>query len=108
MNLSQETIRTVMGILTLLSVGVGVYAGMQSTLSKLEQSVEVMANRVIELDKYDILLQQGMESNKERIIRLETQMESNDKNYDRLILTMDSLGDKLEILGNKLSEMKVK
>lgn len=108
MNVSQETIRTVIGVATLVCAGVGVYAGIRAELSTQTISVKALATRTIELDKYDILLQKNMGDNKARIIRLEAQMEGQSKNYDRLIDTMDNLGDKLELLGNKITEIKVK
>ena len=107
MSLSQETIRTAVGVFTLVCAGFGVYVGVKTEVSKIGANVEVMADRVVELDKYDILLQNSIDSNKERVIRLEAQMEGNTKNYDRLINTMDNLGTKLEVLGDKIMEIKV-
>jgi len=108
MSLSQETIRTVIGVATLVCAGVGVYAGIKTELASQTTAVKVLAEKIVDLDKYDILLQQNMGENKARIIRLEAQMEGQSKNYDRLIDTMDNLGDKLELLGNKITEIKVK
>lgn len=108
MSLSQETIRTVIGVATLVCAGVGVYAGTKAELASQTAAVSVLTDKAVELDKYDILLQSNMNENKARIIRLEAQMEGQSKNYDRLIDTMDNLGDKLELLGNKITEIKVK
>lgn len=107
MSLSQETIRTIVGVITLVGVGVGLYVGIQTAIAKIDTSVGILTDKVVELDKYDILLQNNIDSSKERIIRLEAQMESNTRDYDRLINTMDNLGEKLELLGNKITEIKV-
>lgn len=104
--MSQETIRTIVTIIGILGAGIGVYTSITSELTKVTAAVETLTNDVVELDKYDILLQTSIDGNKERIIRLEAQMEGNAKNYDRLIQTMDNLSDKLEVLGNKITDVK--
>lgn len=107
MNLSQETLRTIVGVTTLVCAGIGIYAGIKAEMATMTSVAGVLTDKVVELDKYDILLQNSIDSSKERIIRLEAQMEGQTKNYDRLIDTMDNLGDKLEVLGTKITEIKV-
>jgi len=108
MSLSQETIRTIIGVITLVGVGVGSYVSNQTQMAKMSAIGENLTNKVVELDKYDILLQNSIDSSKERIIRLEERMKINTRDYDRLINTMDNLGKKLELLGNKITEIKVR
>lgn len=106
--MSQETIRTIITIVSIVGAGIGVYTSITSELAKMTAAVETLTEDVVELDKYDILLQTSIDGNKERIIRLEAQMEGNAKNYDRLIQTMDNLSDKLEVLGDKITNIKEK
>lgn len=106
MSLSQETIRTVIGVITLVGATVGLYVGMQSNLASVNENL-VNINKTIEsLDRYDVHLQKGIDVNKERIIRLETRQESSVKNVEKLNRTLDNLGKEMRNLSETLIRME--
>lgn len=107
MNLSQETIRTLLGILALAGTGIGIYVGLKEESAKTSAAMVSIVEKVNELDQYDVYLQSRMDEDKERLVRLETKVESSEKTQDRLADTMDNLGKEIRTLSDTLIRVEV-
>ena len=104
--LSQETIRTAVGVIAIVASGVGVYAAMQSNQSTMAQELKAHSVVLKDLDRYDIALQSDIDANRERLIVMETVVANSEKNYARLTSTLDNLNKEIRSLSDSIIRME--
>lgn len=92
--------------MALLGTGVGVYVALQTKVAEVDSIVAAHMQQIKDLDNYDIILQNNIDVNKERVIRLETQMENAIKSNDRLASNIDKLTDEIRAFSNTLIKME--
>jgi len=106
--IKQETIRTTLGVLTLMGAAAGLYVGIQATQATQTEKVESLAVKSDRMQERFEALAGEVDVNRETLVKVETEIVNTGKNYDRLANTMDDLGKEIRTLSNTIIRMGVK
>ncbi len=104
----QATYGTIISLVAILGSSVGVYTGLKTETTEIAVKLKNVNQQVVKLDDYDLHLQLVLDKNSQRITRLESKVDNQQENYDKLAVGLSNLGKEIRVLSDALIRMEEK